>query len=196
MKNLLKISSIICLTLLLTLAFTNGEKRTIVLDVSHGGKDAGTSVGGADEKAIALEIAKKVKALNKDANINIVLTRDNDEFVTLIERAEYINSLEPEFVISIHVNSSKDIEKSGTEIFVSDSNTENKKSDELAKKLKSAFKNQSASIKKGDLYLLKKVNYPIAILEIGFLSNENDRKLLTSDEGQSTIANNILKVIL
>ena len=195
MKNLLKISFIACLTLAITLAFTSAEKRTIVLDVSHGGKDAGTSINGADEKAIALEIANKVKALNKNANIDIVLTRDEDKFVPLIERAEYINSLEPELVISLHVNSSKNIEKRGTEIFVSDNNTENKKSNELASKLKSAFENQSVSIKKGDLYLLKNVKYPIAVLEIGFLSNADDRAILTSDDGQMKIANSILKAI-
>jgi N-acetylmuramoyl-L-alanine amidase len=193
MKNLLKFIGLAFLTI--TLAFTNVDKRTIVIDVSHGGHDSGVSIEGANEKEIALNIANKIKELNKNSNIEIVLTRDSDKFLTLNERAEFINELNPEFVISIHANSSKKETVNGMEIYISDNNKEKEKSKELASKIKTAFKNQNPEIKKGNFYLLENVAYPIVMLEVGYLTNENDRIQLTSEEGQMKIANTILNMI-
>lgn len=193
MKNLLKFIGLAFLTI--TLAFTNVDKRTIVIDVSHGGQDSGVSIEGANEKEITLNIANKIKQLNKNSNIEIVLTRDSDKFMTLIERTEFINKLKPEFVISIHANSSKKETVNGIEIYISDNNKEKEKSKELASKIKTAFNNQKSEIKKANFYLLENVAYPIAILEVGFLTNENDRLQLTSEEGQMKIANTILNMI-
>ena len=50
-------------------------------------------------------------------------------------------------------------------------------------------------IKKANFYLLKNVNHPIVMAEIGFLSNQQDRQQLTSEEGQTEIAQAIYKVI-
>lgn len=193
MKQLLTIIGIITLTL--TLSFTTTEKRTIVIDVSHGGKDSGKTAHGIHEKEIVLGIATKIKELNKDATINIVLTRDTDTFVTLQERTAFINSLAPEFVISIHVNSYHDETVQGTDIFISDNNSEKEKSNELAIKIKNALQEKNRPIKKANFYLLKNVTYPIVLTEIGFLSNEEDRKKITSEEGQSEIAQAIYNVI-
>jgi N-acetylmuramoyl-L-alanine amidase len=69
------------------------------------------------------------------------------------------------------------------------------KSGDLALKLFYGFNDRDVNIKKADLYLLKNVQYPIALLELGFLTNENDRKMLISNEGQTEIAELILNVI-
>ena len=193
MKNLLKFIGLTFLTI--SLAFTSVDKRTIVIDISHGGKDSGISIDATNEKEITLEIANKIKELNKNSQIEIVLTRDSDKFVALNERIEFINALKPEFVISIHINSNKDKNVNGTKIFLSDNNKEKEKSNELALKIKKVFQKQNTEIKKANFSLLKNVNYPIVMLEVGYISNENEKILLTSEEGQSKIANLILQVI-
>lgn len=71
MKFILKITGLLCL--LLTFAFTSIDTKTVVIDVSHGGKDKGAHYENYNEKEIALNIASKVKALNKNTNINIIL---------------------------------------------------------------------------------------------------------------------------
>lgn len=178
-----------------TLSFTYSEKGTIVIDVSHGGIEQGSQFEKFNEKDIVLNIANKIKELNENSDIEIILTRDSGKFVSLEDRTEFINSLKPEFVISIHVNSSKDTSKFGTEIFVSEINKQNEKSNKLAEKIKIAFQSRKTQIKTANFYLLKNVNFPIAFIEIGYLSNENDRALLTNEEGQSNIAKMILNVI-
>ncbi|WP_336127160.1 N-acetylmuramoyl-L-alanine amidase family protein [Mesoflavibacter sp. CH_XMU1422-2] len=193
MKNLMKFIGLAFLTI--TLAFTTVDKKTIVIDVSHGGHDNGTIVNGYNEKGIALNIANKIKELNKNSNLEIILTRDSDKFLSLNERAEQINKLKPDFVISLHVNAADDKKESGKEIFVSDKNKQKEKSGSLALELFYSFKDRNVEIKKADFYLLKNVEYPIALLELGYLTNENDREVLTTEKGQSELAESILNVI-
>lgn len=193
MKSFLKIIGLVIL--LTTFGFTNPSKKTVVIDVSHGGKDAGQSFGNKMEKEIVLNIAQKIKELNKNSNIDIILTRDADEFIGLSKRSDFINDLKPELVISIHANSSIDEELSGTEIYISDQSKEKAKSKEHALEMKKAFQEQEAILKKANFFLLREVNYPIVLLEVGYLSNKNDRALITTDKGQTEIAKNILALL-
>ncbi|MNE47673.1 N-acetylmuramoyl-L-alanine amidase [compost metagenome] len=50
---------------------------------------------------------------------------------------------------------------------------------------------KSRGVKMAPFFILKKSNSPAVTLELGFLSNENDRKYITSDEGQNEIASKI-----
>lgn len=138
---------------------------------------------------------KKIKEQNKNANVEIILTRDSDKFVTLNERTENINALKPDFIISLHVNSSEDKNKNGMEIVVSNKNKQKEKSKKLALDLSNSFDNHQVEIKNADLYLLKNVNHPIALVELGYLTNENDRELLTSENGQLELVTSILNAI-
>lgn len=177
------------------LNFKNSNKKTIVIDVSHGGQDNGVSIGNLNEKEITLNIAKKIKELNENDNVEIILTRDSDKFLTLNERTENINALKPDFVISLHVNSNEDRSQNGMEIFVSNKNKQKDKSTKLALDLLNSFDKHHTEIKNADLYLLKNVNYPIALVELGYLTNENDRELLTSENGQLELVTSILNAI-
>ncbi len=177
------------------IAFLGNNTKKVVIDVSHGGKDGGVSLGGLNEKKIALNIAKKIKALNKNENIEIILTRDSDQFISLNKRAKKINKLKPDFVISLHLNSDKDKNKNGMEIFVSDKNKQKEKSEKLAANLFNSFKDRTVKIKKADLYLLKNIEYPITLIEMGYLSNKKDREFLTSENGQLELASLVLKAI-
>ena len=193
MKNILKFIGLVFLAI--TLAFSSIDKKTIVIDVSHGGHDSGINVGELSEKEITLSIAKKIKDLNKDSNIEVILTRDYDKFVALNVRTESINKLKPDVVISLHVNSSENKNKNGMEIFISNKNDQKGQSEKLAFDLLSSFRNRNAKIKNADLHLLNNVKYPIALVELGYLTNKRDRELLTSEKGQFELARLILKVI-
>lgn len=82
------------------------DKYTVILDAGHGGHDAGCVGKVAREKDITLDVAKRVNALLKaDAAFNPVLTRDNDVFLTLQQRADAANKAHGDLFISIHVNS-------------------------------------------------------------------------------------------
>ena len=193
MKNLLQFIGFTFLVI--TLAFTNVDKKTIVIDVGHGGHDKGATANEFNEKDIALNIANKIKQLNENSNLEIILTRDNDEFLSPKDRTKKINKLKPNLVISLHTNSSSDINKNGKKIFISDKNIQKEKSGHLAMKLLFSLKDKNVEIKKANFYLLNNIEYPFALIELGYLSNKNDREILTTEKGQNELAEAILSAI-
>ena len=193
MRKLLQFIGIALLTF--CMAFTGVDKKTVVIDVAHGGQDNGSTIEGFQEKEIALKVANKIKALNRNSAVDIILTRESDEFISPIDRAKHINKLQPDMVISLHVNQHTNTNKQGIEIYLSDENKERAKSANLASKLLYGFEDKKVAIKKAGFYLLKQVDYPIALVELGFLSNENDRQILTSEKGQDELATRILNAI-
>ncbi|MFQ5528265.1 MAG: N-acetylmuramoyl-L-alanine amidase [Thermoanaerobaculia bacterium] len=79
--------------------------RKIVVDPGHGGENTGTvSPSGLAEKEIALDISKRVEEILKQADFEVALTRTEDEFVSLEERAEIANQAEGDLFVSIHLN--------------------------------------------------------------------------------------------
>jgi len=92
----------------------------IVLDPGHGGKDPG-AVGYTKknyEKTIALDIALKLKErLEKDLDVEVILTRDKDEFVSLQERTEIANSNGADLFVSIHINAHNSSKAHGIEVY-------------------------------------------------------------------------------
>jgi len=85
----------------------NKSEFTVVIDAGHGGHDHGAIDNGAREKDINLGVAKKLASLlkKKGKGINVVMTRDDDTFISLQERANIANRNKGNLFISIHTNS-------------------------------------------------------------------------------------------
>lgn len=82
------------------------DVQTIVIDPGHGGKDPG-AIGSlkSREKDIVLDIARRLqKKLQQSGRYKVLLTRDNDEFMSLAERVEFANAGRTDLFISLHVN--------------------------------------------------------------------------------------------
>ena len=183
--------------LLFTFSMSYAGEKIIVIDVSHGGKDDGFAIDGFKEKDLAFEIALKIVALNKADDVKIILTREGDYFVSLKDRVEHINSLNPDYVISLHINSHKDSLVNGFELYVSPENILSEETNILAQEIESSISKEFSSngIKNANYYILKNVKTPITLIEMGFLSNPDDWKLLTSVAGQDKIAQVIYNTI-
>ncbi|MES2543583.1 MAG: N-acetylmuramoyl-L-alanine amidase [Bacteroidota bacterium] len=177
---------------------TEPKQINVVIDVSHGGDDTGASSNGVTEKQIVQEIAQKIRDLNKNKNVKIYLTRNSDVFLSLNNRTNIINSIKPDLVISLHLNSSPLETKSGVEMYVCE-NELYSKSNEMAVKLNSKFaKNnnlKTKEIKNADFFLLKNSEAPALIVELGYLTNESDKKYLTEEVEQTKLASTILEFI-
>ena len=94
--------------------------KTIVLDPGHGGHDPG-AVGpnGLYEKDIVLDIALKVRTiLSKNKNFRILMTRDKDVFIPLVERTAFANTKNADLFISIHVNANPKKTARGIETYL------------------------------------------------------------------------------
>lgn len=192
------------LTAIVSFAFVNPKlsepkQINVVIDAAHGGYDFGATSNSTNEKQIVEQIANKIKALNKNENVVIHFTRSSDVFVPLQERSNIANTIKPDLVLSLHVNSSKNQDKSGVEFFVYKDSKWYEESNNLAVKLSSEFaKNNTLTIgeiKNAPFYILKYATTPTVLVELGYLSNENDKKYLTDDKEQNKIAENILEFV-
>lgn len=190
MKNLLRVISVVSLGVLLSFSFSK-EKKVVVIDAGHGGTDLGATREGISEKEIVLNIAKRIKALNQNQNLEIILTREDDSYPSLAQRTGKINELKPDYTISLHVNNSPrtTTDSKRMEVFVQ----ENEVSKKLATKFSEKF--QATKIRTGNLHILRESKVPTILLELGFMNNPQEREYLGSEKGQTETAEKILKFI-
>jgi len=100
--------------------------KKIVLDPGHGGKDPGAiGVDGVAEKDIVLKVAKKLALkLKNDLGVQVVLTRNDDRFVSLEDRTAIANAEDADLFISLHMNASPNGEARGLETYYLDNTTD------------------------------------------------------------------------
>ena len=173
----------------------SNSKKIIVIDAGHGGKDYGAQINDELESKIVESIAKKIKLLNVNDQIEIILLRDDDSFMELRERTNKINELNPDLIISLHLNASKNNNLNGINAYVSSENKFYKESLEAASRLIEKISNNNLAkgdVKDANLFIIKNSKCPAIKLEIGYLTNENDKIYITSEIGKSEIADRIL----
>ncbi|WP_457621069.1 N-acetylmuramoyl-L-alanine amidase [Persephonella sp.] len=96
----------------------NGDKKIVVIDPGHGGRDPGAIHNGLVEKDVNLRIAKKLKSIiEKDPRFKVYLTREDDRFVSLYKRTVFAVKKRADIFISIHCNSSPTLKESGTYVY-------------------------------------------------------------------------------
>ncbi|MCT2407744.1 N-acetylmuramoyl-L-alanine amidase [Chryseobacterium antibioticum] len=174
------------------LSFTPISKKYIVIDAGHGGNDTGSIYGKFSEKEITINIANEIKKLNENQDqYEVILTRDSDAYPTLQERTAMINKLNPEMVISLHMNSNpeKETPKEGTEVYIQ--NTDGSK--KLAEKISKKF--DVRKIEERNLHMLRETKAPAVLVELGFINNTKDREYVTSEKGQKEIAQKFTEII-
>lgn len=196
-----------------TMAWTS-ESKVIVLDAGHGIPDEGAqSDEGITEASINLAVAKKVQKLLEEAGNTVILTRKDenaiyDEGCTTIRemkvsdiknRVKIGNESSADIFVSIHLNKIPQKQYWGWQTFFKENNEDSKKlatciqeglSDTIDKK------NKRVPLKIKNIYIVDHVNIPITIVECGFLSNEEEEKLLQTDEYQNKLAQGIYLGIL
>ena len=94
--------------------------KTIVIDPGHGGKDPGAIgyTGKSYEKDITLAIAQKLRdIIEKNIQIKVYLTREDDNFVSLRQRTEFANEVKADLFVSIHINAHNNKDVSGVEVY-------------------------------------------------------------------------------
>ncbi len=176
----------------------------LVVDAGHGGKDNGAvGINGIKEKDISLAVSKKIKELSGEYGIDVLLTRDNDVFMSPPEKVDFANKQNANAFVSMHVNvnglNAKEI-KSGMEIFISPENARYDESKTLGsavlQKLGTDFKvNTPLMQSQVGIWVLKANTLPSILVECGFLDNSNDVALLTDAAQVESIARKILEGI-
>jgi N-acetylmuramoyl-L-alanine amidase len=93
----------------------------VVVDAGHGGRDSG-AVGpnGVAEKDVTLDVARRLQRILESQDIRVLLTRDDDRFVSLEERTARANAFGADLFVSIHCNASEGRGRRGVETYVLD----------------------------------------------------------------------------
>ncbi len=223
---------------------------TIVIDAGHGGKDPGAvgKLGSKPlyEKTVVLDIAQKIKKAikAKSPNVDVVLTRTRDEFVTLRNRGKIANKNRGKLFISLHCNANRSSKANGFETYVVGSNKDEKATaialaenkvidlyegedskhhfsslnlikasmlqrayvkhsfylaeiiDEKVGVHMKSLKVKNRGVKQAPFYVLYGPSMPSILIEIGFISNKREVKILGGKTDRSKIAKSIAWAIL
>lgn len=175
------------------------KKYTVIVDAGHGGHDPGaTTPDGTTEKNLTLAIAQKIKSLNNNPNINIILTRESDKFVDLVERANFANASNANLFLSIHIDNSKSPKHTSASCFVPSKNyLYISKSNVFAQNILMAtnglFTNGKLKTRDKGIWVLENVQMPAVLFESGYMSNSNDLQFVK--ENISNIAGGLLAAI-
>jgi N-acetylmuramoyl-L-alanine amidase len=185
--------------------FTPGLKdKVIVLDPGHGGTDPGAiGLSGLTEKAVNLAVSLQVKALLDKAGAKVIMTHQDDRDVfgpnasdvdELKARATIANVKKADIFVSIHSNAAISREAEGTTTYYY---PKSRYDSLLARNLQAGML-QTAGLKdKGFLtanfYVIKRTIMPAALVELAFLSNPNEERLLANPQFQQKLAEGIVR---
>lgn len=177
--------------------------KVIYLDPGHGGIDSGTTYKNILEKDINLTLCQKLKLALSNEGATVYLTRETDKDLSirnkhrkrsdLISRAYLINETKPDIYISIHQNYIANTKWKGTQIFY---NTRNKENKNIALKLTKYLKEKTSNVREpkenNTYYMYRFIDSPGVLIEVGFLSNPDDRYRLTHEKYQDIIIENLI----
>lgn len=187
------------------------KKVVVVLDPGHGGQDSGAMCGDVLEKDLALDVAIRAELLLRAAGFTTMLTRDDDRYVSLAERAAVGNREGNSIFVSIHFNDSPREAASGVETYYSmrqssrpaflwwlpffdrtDSSPLAAESERLASSLQAAMVAGTNAVDRGikaeQFYVLANVQRPAALIEGGFMTNKADVAKLATGAYRGQIA--------
>ncbi len=188
------------------------ESLVVVLDPGHGGQDSGAMCGPIMEKDLALDVALRAETLLRAAGYTTILTRDDDRYLSLAERAAVANRETHSLFVSIHFNDGERAVASGVETYFAASQpvagprlfawlslfppAESKpllaQSESLARFLQAALVEQTHAVNRGikseQFYVIAHVRHPAALVEGGFITNPADVIKLTNATYRQQIA--------
>lgn len=198
--------------------------RTVVLDAGHGGSDPGTQgVAGQPEKALTLDVAKRVRAKLRASQVNVWLTRDRDTTMSLEERCWRSGRLGANVFVSIHFNASLNTAISGVETYIvpaagypSTADAESQRAPSrvkpcpanrfdganavlahyLQKGLLVHSRAEDRGIKRARFYVIRNAACPAALVECGFLSHRREAGRIASEAYRDQLAEGIARGIL
>lgn len=184
----------------------------VVLDPGHGGQDSGAMCGTLTEKDLTLDVALRVELLLRAEGYTTVLTRDDDQYLSLEERAAVGNREENSLFVSIHFNDEPRATVSGVETYYSPQRSAFRvgllswlpflhrsatvplaaSSESLARFIQAALVERTRAVDRGikseQFYVIANAEHPAALVEGGFITNKSDVAKLATAEYRQQIA--------
>jgi len=183
-------------------------KKRILVDVGHGGADPGACNGEDQEKMYNVKIAQylyDILSQRDDLIVDINRTEDNDRYFTVETRLKYALDFNPDFIVSVHINSLNNKNYSGTLVLYSNNESESNYGDITSQECAQIITDELAKglgtinrgiIKRDDLHILHDTPCPSVLCEVGFISNDEELARLKTTEFQKKAAESIYNGML
>lgn len=180
--------------------------KTIVIDAGHGKPDEGAqSSRGTTEAETNLKIALKLQNLLEQSGASVILTRSDENAIYDIDaktlkqkkisdihnRVKIGNESSADIFVSIHLNKIPQQQYDGWQTFYNVKSTEGQKlAVSIQNSLNTAIQKENNRVAKSidNVYIIKRVEIPITIVECGFLSNPEEEQKLLNDEYQNRLS--------
>ena len=192
---------------------------TVVIDPGHGGRDEGAKANGLVEKNLTLDLAFRVERLLQTFGFKTLLTRRDDTYFTLEERAALANQIDHSFFVSLHFNQASNSAASGVETYYASEKVApeaawnwvgyfNKPEPPAGSDTGETFAGyvQTALISRTDatnrgikarkLYVVRHTRSAAVLVEGGFLSNPFDARLIATPEYRDRLAAAIVEGVI
>lgn len=163
----------------------------VVVDPGHGGHDRGAChmPSALIEKEINLDMALRLERALKQAGANVSLTRRDDTFLALEERARFANERSADLFISLHVNRYPSSDCFGAQTFYLPSSDDGRRLALLIQEeLLKIYPPNYRQALPGDYSVLRNTHMPAALVEIGFVTSPVDRALMAQDDYREQVA--------
>lgn len=190
--------------------------RVIVIDAGHGGNDSGTRSADKtlDEKKFTLDVARRLQRLLAGGDWRVVMTRTDDRYIALPERAELANAAKADLFISIHFNAvANNAAVRGTETYVLTPRFQRSTSSSAAtpddkvnqpgnrhdawsavlgyhmhRNLLAKLNTEDRGYKRARFAVLRLVDCPAVLVEAGYLSNAGEARRIANASFRGDIA--------
>lgn len=154
---------------------------TIVVDPGHGGNDHGTiGVRGTDEKDVNLKTAELLIAKLKAAGATVISTRDSDIYVDLRKRVSISHQYAADAFISIHHDATEDSSISGITTYYT-KNFQKPLADFVHEGLANKVDIRDRGVQSSNLLVLRENKQNAILIELGYLSNPTEERVVTTD---------------
>ncbi len=171
-----------------TLSLPDGTLRglTIVVDAGHGGHDNGAGGSKSREKDHTLDISRRLRTYLQKRGANVLMTRDDDNFISLQGRCDFANTRNADLFISVHINSFR-ANSTGTETYyyTGQSGTFAR---EVHKELLKATGLRDRGVIQKRFFVVRNTNMPSVLTETCFISNPGEENKLLQPSFRDQVA--------
>lgn len=168
----------------------------VAIDAGHGGNDFGAVFNGRKEKDDVFRLAMEVGRILEESGVDVFYVRDDDIYETPFKKATDANNSGADLFVSLHRNSSEmPNQYSGVETLVYEKGgTRSRLANNINAELEAVGFNNLGVSERPNLVVLRRTQMPAALVEVGFINNENDNRIF--DQNFNAIAKGIADGIL
>lgn len=174
----------------------NKNHNVVVIDAGHGGKDCGALRDNVYEKDITLDVSQRLQAILQKKGLKVYMTRTNDTYVSLQDRTTYTEGINPAIFVSVHVNSCNVTSPKGIETHYYHDNSIELANCVHTKLTKRVSNTPNRGLLKSRFYVINHTTVPAILVEIGFISNPEEKHEMTTPQRKQATAEGIAEGII